>query len=208
MQRVILSTLTAVLTLWILASPPVANATTVLDLDCADFATQQEAQDVYLQDTSDPNNLDPDNDGVACESSSLPSPAQGVSYLLIAALATVGFAVALIIIRRRKESSTTQTLEQRIAELSTSLTSAAHVVAEIENEVGARQRLVERLKEDAERAEALSKLRQSEVDAVAQTLRAQLVWLDKRSLRTNLIIAFVSFILGIGSSILVNILVP
>lgn len=37
------------------------------DLDCPDFNSQQEAQAVYNQDTSDPNGLDADNDGLACE---------------------------------------------------------------------------------------------------------------------------------------------
>ena len=44
------------------------------DLNCSDFATQEEAQAVYEQDTSDPNNLDGfsgEDDGIACES--LPS---------------------------------------------------------------------------------------------------------------------------------------
>ena len=42
------------------------------DLNCDDFATQEEAQGVYNDDTSDPNGLDGDNDGLACEDS-LPS---------------------------------------------------------------------------------------------------------------------------------------
>lgn len=37
------------------------------DLDCADFATQQEAQATYDADPSDPNGLDADSDGIACE---------------------------------------------------------------------------------------------------------------------------------------------
>jgi micrococcal nuclease len=37
------------------------------DLDCADFATQQEAQAELERDLSDPNGLDADNDGIACE---------------------------------------------------------------------------------------------------------------------------------------------
>lgn len=37
------------------------------DLDCEDFDTQEEAQEVYEQDTSDPHRLDDDDDGVACE---------------------------------------------------------------------------------------------------------------------------------------------
>ena len=37
------------------------------DLDCEDFNTQEEAQEVYEQDTSDPHGLDRDNDDEACE---------------------------------------------------------------------------------------------------------------------------------------------
>lgn len=37
------------------------------DLDCEDFDTQEEAQEVYEQDTSDPHGLDADDDGEACE---------------------------------------------------------------------------------------------------------------------------------------------
>ena len=37
------------------------------NLDCASFATQEEAQRVLKQDPSDPNYLDGDGDGVACE---------------------------------------------------------------------------------------------------------------------------------------------
>lgn len=36
------------------------------DLDCVDFATQEEAQAVLDADPSDPNNLDPNGDGIAC----------------------------------------------------------------------------------------------------------------------------------------------
>ncbi len=37
------------------------------DLDCADFQDQEEAQAELERDPSDPNNLDADNDGIACE---------------------------------------------------------------------------------------------------------------------------------------------
>lgn len=37
------------------------------DLDCDDFATQQQAQAEYDSDPTDPNGLDADNDGIACE---------------------------------------------------------------------------------------------------------------------------------------------
>ncbi len=44
-------------------------------LNCADFSTQQQAQAQLNQDPSDPNRLDADHDGIACES--LPSGATG-----------------------------------------------------------------------------------------------------------------------------------
>jgi hypothetical protein len=46
------------------------------DLNCSDFATQQEAQAVYDANPSDPNNLDTDNDGIACESLASGGPAE------------------------------------------------------------------------------------------------------------------------------------
>ncbi len=36
------------------------------DLDCEDFDTQEEAQAVLDEDDADPNNLDPNGDGIAC----------------------------------------------------------------------------------------------------------------------------------------------
>lgn len=38
------------------------------DLDCADFATQQEAQQTLDADPSDPYGLDGEGDGIPCES--------------------------------------------------------------------------------------------------------------------------------------------
>ncbi len=38
------------------------------DLNCSDFASQAEAQEVLEDDPSDPNNLDGEGDGIACES--------------------------------------------------------------------------------------------------------------------------------------------
>lgn len=50
-----------------------AGAAAAVDYDCADFSTQEEAQE-YLE-PGDPYNLDGDNDGVACED--LPSGGGG-----------------------------------------------------------------------------------------------------------------------------------
>ena len=47
------------------------------DLNCDDFEFQEEAQAVYDADPTDPNRLDADNDGIACEE--LPSRGTGQS---------------------------------------------------------------------------------------------------------------------------------
>ncbi len=44
------------------------------DLDCADFASQAEAQATFNADPSDPNGLDADNDGIACEENTPTTP--------------------------------------------------------------------------------------------------------------------------------------
>ena len=46
---------------------PITPALAQQDLDCDDFATAAEAQAELQRDPTDPNNLDADNDGVACE---------------------------------------------------------------------------------------------------------------------------------------------
>ena len=49
-------------------SPEPAQAQSASDpFDCANFATQEEAQAEYDLDTSDPSGLDDDSDGIACE---------------------------------------------------------------------------------------------------------------------------------------------
>jgi micrococcal nuclease len=47
--------------------PPSAGSGRDSNLDCASFATHEQAQRVYEQDLSDPHYLDGDDDGVACE---------------------------------------------------------------------------------------------------------------------------------------------
>lgn len=47
--------------------PPSAGSARDSNLDCASFATHEQAQRVYEQDLSDPHYLDGDDDGVACE---------------------------------------------------------------------------------------------------------------------------------------------
>jgi hypothetical protein len=62
--------LTALLAVLLIGTVAAANAFAAAkqadDLDCEDFQTQEEAQAVLDADPSDPNNLDPNGDGIAC----------------------------------------------------------------------------------------------------------------------------------------------
>jgi hypothetical protein len=55
-----------------------------VDLNCVDFPWQEIAQEEFNRDSSDPHDLDADNDGVACEelprsgsAPGVPAPARG-----------------------------------------------------------------------------------------------------------------------------------
>lgn len=51
-----------------MAVPMTATALAAPDRDCSDFATQADAQAAFVADgPGDPENLDADNDGIACE---------------------------------------------------------------------------------------------------------------------------------------------
>jgi len=66
------------------------------DVDCVDFDFQEEAQKVYDEDRSDPYNLDPSGDGVAC--SSLPSSDPRISHVPRTGSGTSGeFATGLLV---------------------------------------------------------------------------------------------------------------
>lgn len=88
----------------------VASAQTV-ELDCVDFATQGEAQAVYDQDPSDPNDLDGDDDDEACETlpsvapQQRPLPGSGgpdLPMLLTGALLSGSGILALAALRRSR----------------------------------------------------------------------------------------------------------
>lgn len=57
----------------LVASPAMAQSGADGGFNCIDFATQEDAQAFFNQDTSDPEGLDADDDGEACEDSGLPS---------------------------------------------------------------------------------------------------------------------------------------
>ncbi len=80
MSRTILGLVAAAgLCLW-LAMAPIAAADagqSKRDLDCADFSSQAAAQSNLDNNPSDPNGLDADNDGIACETNPCPCSTGG-----------------------------------------------------------------------------------------------------------------------------------
>ena len=63
----------------LVALPSPASATHGADVDCPDFATQRAAQDHLLAHPGDPDGLDGDNDGTACQSLPCPCGASGTT---------------------------------------------------------------------------------------------------------------------------------
>jgi hypothetical protein len=55
------------LALLLVAFAPPALAQQTGGLDCSDFRSQIRTQRILLEDPSDPDNLDADKDGIACE---------------------------------------------------------------------------------------------------------------------------------------------
>lgn len=53
---------------WGVAAPALLGQASASDLNCSDFTTQTQAQAVLNADRSDPNHLDANGNGVACES--------------------------------------------------------------------------------------------------------------------------------------------
>lgn len=189
-------------------SSPSASAQ-LSDLDCVDFSTQAEAQEFFDRVPGDPHNLDPDGDGVACEGLPLPSGNQVVAYLIIGiVLVTAVSYLALLWQRRRVSRAPKRGLEDRITELGCSLQQIASVISEIDKELSARRSAVERLKQEAERAEKLSQLSIKEVAAVTDALRGELSSSERKLFRVNLVITIIVFALSIIGSVIVNVYVP
>ena len=72
MRRLLLLSATLGMVL-LVASPAFAQSGADGGFNCIDFATQEEAQAFFDADPSDPEGLDADGDGEACEDSGLPS---------------------------------------------------------------------------------------------------------------------------------------
>jgi hypothetical protein len=138
-----------------LVMPASATAgTQMVDFDCADFASQQEAQDVLEEDRSDPNRLDPDGDGQACEGLVV-SAESTISTTLIGDL-TSALAALLVFLWQRAQTRHAleegESVEQRVERLTTTLSETSRVIGEIETEIRSRRAIADQLRHDAETA--------------------------------------------------------
>lgn len=92
---------------------------------------------------------------------------------VVAAISSLG-GVAFENYFKTPTSRSEETLDERIATLTQSLSQASRHVSAIEAEIGKRRQLAEQLAADAARAQQLSQLHADQVAAVSQALRGEL----------------------------------
>jgi hypothetical protein len=74
LRRLLYLSLLSMLAMMLSAPAALAQSGAGGTFNCPDFASQAEAQQVLRADPSDPNNLDADNDGVACQTTPYDDP--------------------------------------------------------------------------------------------------------------------------------------
>ena len=110
------------------------------------------------------------------------------------ALSSVIVSVIQSFLVRNREKP--ETLEDRIAKLSSALKKSSRLVAEVEGEISKRQALVVELQNDADRYQKLVSLNREQVDAVAQLLQGELRREGTKSFWKGVLVNFVFFALG------------
>ena len=125
----------------------------------------------------------------------LPKLADKVASTL--AIVGVVFGASFFFEKARNPPSERPSLEQRIKLLTESLNTSARTITEIEDEVAARQKLVAKLKADAETAQALASMNQKQTEAIAQALRGQLEQQERSSFWKNIWLNVFFAVLGV-----------
>jgi hypothetical protein len=135
-----------------------------------------------------------------------PASAFGVSgAVLTIALSVAGVWAAAP--PRVVEEAAQKTLEQRLDELSDSMRASAQIVQQITTELDAQAATAKRLKEEAETAEAISRLHKEESEAVRRMLDAQLETVSRKIRSDSIKLGVASFVAGSGVAYLVTLLV-
>jgi predicted nucleic acid-binding Zn-ribbon protein len=115
---------------------------------------------------------------------------------LIGAISSIVAALA-----QRKKITEKDSLESKIKGLTSALSDSANLINHIQTEIESRHKLVEKLKTDHEHYESLVKLKESEVEAVAQLLRGELQKESKNSFVKSIAANFIFFVLGSAVSL-------
>ena len=128
-------------------------------------------------------------------------PSEVLLKVLPMIFAAGGVAIGLEILKakieRKIKDKRGETTAERIARLSKALKESIDLTNEIEAEIQQRHSMVTKLQEDVDRFEALAKLKGSEVEAIAQTLRGELRTEGSKSLVKSALVSLFFFVAGI-----------
>ena len=117
--------------------------------------------------------------------------------LLVAGFAAIAMEFLKLKLSRKIREKFGETTSERIDRLSKALKESISLTNEIENEIRERHSIVTKLQGDVDRYESLAKLKESEVEAIAQTLRGELQSEGSKSLLKSAFVSLVFFIAGI-----------
>jgi len=109
----------------------------------------------------------------------------------------IGLEYLKIRVERKIKHKFGETTSERIDRLSKALKESMSLTNDIEKEIQQRHSIVTKLKQDVDRFEKLAKIKESEVEAIAQTIRGELRAEGSKSLFKSALISFFFFIAGI-----------
>ena len=116
---------------------------------------------------------------------------------LVAGGAAIGMEYLKVKLDRKIKEKRGETTTERIERLSKALKESISLTNEIEQEIQKRHSMVTKLQNDVDRYESLAKLKESEVEAIAQTLRGELRSEGSKSLLKSAFVSLVFFVAGV-----------
>lgn len=116
---------------------------------------------------------------------------------LVAGGAAIGMEYLKVKLDRKIKEKRGETTSERIERLSKALKESISLTNEIEQEIQKRHSMVTKLQDNVNRYESLAKLKESEVEAIAQTLRGELRSEGSKSLLKSALISLVFFVAGV-----------
>lgn len=117
--------------------------------------------------------------------------------VLSAGVAAVGLEYLKFKVERKIKEKRGETTGERIERLSKALKESIALTNEIESEIQQRHSMATKLQADVERFEKLATLKETEVEAVAQTLRGELRTESSNALIKSALISFLFFVAGV-----------